>query len=53
MRQGRRNALVVALAAVAAPLAAFTGTKEGKRDDGLALELTAKGTKYYQDTELN
>jgi len=22
-------------------------------DDGLAVELTAKGTKYYKDTELN
>jgi hypothetical protein len=22
-------------------------------DDGLALELTAKGTKYYKDDELN
>jgi lipid-binding SYLF domain-containing protein len=33
VRQGRRNALVVALAAVAAPLAAFAETKEEKRDD--------------------
>jgi len=22
-------------------------------DDGLALELTAKGTKYYKDSDLN
>jgi hypothetical protein len=25
----------------------------GLTDDGLALELTAKGTKYYKDDELN